>query len=309
MLSRRFALSGLTASLLAALLQNAQAQVVVGLRITVAPPILPTYVQPPLPAIGYIWTPGYWAYGDAGYYWVPGVWVQPPSVGVLWTPGYWGWNDGVYVFNHGYWGPHVGFYGGVNYGYGYTGFGFAGGEWRGGAFAYNSAYNNFGGTHVTNVYNHTVVVNNSNRYSFNGPGGVAARPTEQEQSFSHEQHVEATADQQRHFAAAAAEPSLRASANGGRPPIAAVTRPGEFHGAGVVAARTNAGAERPNTQRAAPARSTAAPRAQVPRAQAPRAQAPHPQAQRAQAPRAEAAPRAAARPAARPAGRPEEHKG
>ena len=31
----------------------------------------------------------------------------------------------------GYWGPHVGYYGGVNYGFGYMGVGFAGGAWRG----------------------------------------------------------------------------------------------------------------------------------------------------------------------------------
>jgi WXXGXW repeat (2 copies) len=48
-------------------------------------------VQPEIPAPGYIWTPGYWAYGTDGYYWVPGTWVQPPAVGLLWTPGYWGW--------------------------------------------------------------------------------------------------------------------------------------------------------------------------------------------------------------------------
>ena len=32
------------------------------LSITIAPPALPVYVQPPIPAPGYIWTPGYWAY-------------------------------------------------------------------------------------------------------------------------------------------------------------------------------------------------------------------------------------------------------
>ena len=86
------------------------------IAITVAPPELPVYEQPALPAPGYIWTPGYWAYGSEGYFWVPGTWVQPPSVGLLWTPGYWGWRDGVYGWNAGYWGPHIGFYGGVNYG-------------------------------------------------------------------------------------------------------------------------------------------------------------------------------------------------
>ena len=39
----------------------------------------------------------------------------------------------------GYWGPHVGYYGGVNYGFGYMGIGFAGGVWAGGAFRYNTA--------------------------------------------------------------------------------------------------------------------------------------------------------------------------
>jgi len=71
--------------------------------ITIAPPVLPVYVQPALPGPGYIWTPGYWAYGDDGYYWVPGTWVLPPAVGVLWTPGYWGWHDGIYAWNAGYW--------------------------------------------------------------------------------------------------------------------------------------------------------------------------------------------------------------
>ena len=96
-----------------------------------APPPLPEYEQPPAPADGYLWTPGYWGYGGGGYYWVPGTWVQPPTVGVLWTPGYWGFAGGVYGFHAGYWGPHIGFYGGVNYGYGYVGVGFAGGRWEG----------------------------------------------------------------------------------------------------------------------------------------------------------------------------------
>src|ERR1700733_7359040 len=83
-------------------------QVGISVNITIAPPALPIYVQPPIPAVGYIWVPGYWAYGDDGYYWVPGTWIQPPEAGLLWTPGWWGWNNGVYVFNEGYWGPTVG---------------------------------------------------------------------------------------------------------------------------------------------------------------------------------------------------------
>jgi hypothetical protein len=98
---------------------SAQIAVGIGISVHVAPPVLPVYVQPPCPVEGYLWTPGYWAWGPAGYYWVPGVWMRPPAVGVLWTPGYWGYAGGVYGWHAGYWGPHIGFYGGVNYGFGY----------------------------------------------------------------------------------------------------------------------------------------------------------------------------------------------
>ena len=100
------------------------------IAVDIAPPPLPVYDQPPIPAPGYIWTPGYWTWDDdTGYYWVPGTWVLPPEPALLWTPGYWGWNDGVYAFHEGYWGPEVGFYGGVSYGFGYTGEGYEGGYW------------------------------------------------------------------------------------------------------------------------------------------------------------------------------------
>ncbi len=125
----------------------------------IPPPALPVYEQPPIPAPGYIWTPGYWSYASAGYYWVPGTWVLPPTAGLLWTPGYWGWSNGVYAFNAGFWGLTVGFYGGINYGFGYNGHGYWGGRWDNGHFAYNRAVNNFGGVHITNVYNRTVINN------------------------------------------------------------------------------------------------------------------------------------------------------
>ena len=49
-------------------------------------------------------------------------------------------------------GRHVGFYGGVNYGFGYGGSGYEGGRWDNGQFAYNRTVNNFGSVRVTNVY-------------------------------------------------------------------------------------------------------------------------------------------------------------
>jgi len=195
-----------------------------------APPALPVYVQPVAPGDGYMWTPGYWAYGPAGYYWVPGVWVRPPQVGVLWTPGYWGWGGGAFIFHEGYWGPHIGFYGGVNYGFGYGGVGFEGGYWHGGVFAYNRSVSNV--TNVTNVYNKTVVVNNVsvNRVSYNGgTGGINAQASASEQAAIREQHVAATGEQTAHIQAAASDRSQLASVNGGRPQMAAARTAGEYH--------------------------------------------------------------------------------
>jgi len=196
----------------------ASVSVAIGISVGTPPPVLPVYTQPVCPGPGYIWTPGYWAYGPAGYYWVPGVWVVAPAVGMLWTPPYWGWSGGAYVFHAGYWGPHVGFYGGVNYGFGYTGVGFAGGEWRGGVFAYNRAVTNVNVTNVTNVYNRTVVVNNYNRVSYNGgTGGIVARPTAQEQMAANERHFGPTVNQTAHEQAMRADRNQLASVNGGRP--------------------------------------------------------------------------------------------
>jgi hypothetical protein len=210
-----------------------------GADITIAPPELPVYDQPPLPAPGYIWSPGYWAYGTDGYYWVPGTWVLPPAVGLLWTPGYWGWRDGFYVWNAGYWGPHIGFYGGVNYGFGYTGVGFLGGRWHDGVFAYNRAVNNFGSVHVTNVYDETVVNNiNVTRVSYNGGnGGLTARPTAQEQAAAQERHIAPTGEQIQHQQMASTNKALLDSQNHGRPTIAATVKPTAFTGTGVMAAR------------------------------------------------------------------------
>lgn len=198
--------------------------------VTIAPPVLPVYTQPLCPGDGYLWNPGYWAYGEAGYYWVPGVWVRPPQVGLLWTPGYWGWGGGVYVFHAGYWGPHVGFYGGVNYGFGYGGSGFYGGRWEGGRFAYNTAVVNVNTTVIHNTYVDRTVINHNtvyNRTSFNGGmGGIQARPSVQEASFARENHFEATAEQQSHMQMARNDRSNLVSVNGGHPTNAALPRVG-----------------------------------------------------------------------------------
>lgn len=229
---------GLGACVLTAL-HPAHAQVSIGISIDVEPPPLPIYAQPVIPASGYMWVPGYWAWSDdVGYYWIPGTWVLPPDTGLLWTPGYWGWNDGAYVFYAGYWGPHIGFYGGVNYGFGYTSDGYEGGYWRGGNFFYNTSVNNVSNVSITNVYTKTVVVNNTSNVSYNGgAGGTTARPTPEQLAAAKEHHVAATPEQTRHAEAAAKDPALSLSNNHGHPAVAATPHPGQFKGPGIIAAR------------------------------------------------------------------------
>ena len=80
-----------TVALAFALLLTSQAsQAYIGISVTIAPPELPVYEQPPIPGPGYMWTPGYWAWDEdeGDYYWVPGAWVSAPEPGLLWTPGY-----------------------------------------------------------------------------------------------------------------------------------------------------------------------------------------------------------------------------
>jgi hypothetical protein len=203
------------------------------------PPPLPAYDQPPIPAPGYLWTPGYWAWNNYDYYWVPGTWVEPPRPGLLWTPGYWGFVDGIYAFHRGYWGEHVGFYGGVAYGFGYAGNGYEGGRWDNGHFFYNRVVNNFGTVHVANVYEKTIVNNQVNsRVSFNGGnGGIQARPTPAEATVAREQHVPPTQTQVNHARTASMNGALFQSTNHGKPMISATSRPATFNGLGVVHAK------------------------------------------------------------------------
>ena len=230
----------------------AQAQISVDVRVDVAPPPLPYYEQPAIPADGYLWVPGYWAWDPVAvdYYWVPGTWVEPPQRELLWTPAYWGWNEGRYVFYPGYWGHEVGFYGGIDYGYGYNGDGYYGGRWNNGAFFYNRTVNNVENVRITNIYNETVVVHNtSTRVSFNGGnGGIAARPTPQQEAFGRERHVEATPVQRQQVETASKDRSLFSKQNHGEPAIAATPRAGVFQGAGVVRGSRTPIAARPGDE-------------------------------------------------------------
>lgn len=194
-----------------------------------APPPLPDYQQPQCPADGYLWQPGYWAYSvpDHDYYWVPGVWVAPPAPEMLWTPPYWAYDNAVFVFHPGYWGATVGFYGGINYGCGYTGVGFIGGGWHGNVFRYNTAVVRVNTRVVRNTYVDRAAVAGRpvviNHISFNGRGGVSARPTTVEMEAMRQQHVRPTVEQIRNVQVARADRAQFVSANAGRP--TAVARP------------------------------------------------------------------------------------
>lgn len=241
----RFALSALVLALLAPLAARSQ----VSVSINIGPPPLLVYVQPPVPGEGYIWTPGYWSWSpqDRDYYWVPGTWVLAPAPGYLWTPGYWGFEGGGYLWHLGYWADHVGFYGGINYGYGYTGNGYQGGRWDHNVFNYNRAVNNVNPGVVHHIYNSRVVDNNQvRRVSFNGgPGGIAARPNAAQLQVQRAPHTEPTANQIEHERTALTTPTQRATAARGAPQVAATPRPSAFTEPGVVHSRNDAGARQP----------------------------------------------------------------
>ena len=203
----------------------------ISLTVSIAPPPLPVYAQPPIPDEGYIWTPGYWAWdpniGD--YIWVPGTWVLPPAEGMLWTPGYWGFIDGAYIWHRGYWGHHVGYYGGINYGHGYIGSGYAGGRWERGRFRYNTAVNNIPSGRAHYVYRAPVPERASHYESFNGGAShYRNAPTASERRLENVQHHEPTQQQSEHERRSIAIPEQRMSHNHGMPPTAATPRPGGF---------------------------------------------------------------------------------
>ncbi|HEX4030829.1 MAG TPA: hypothetical protein VHX20_10730 [Terracidiphilus sp.] len=273
---------------------------------TEAPPPLPEYQQPPCPGDGYIWTPGYWYYGSSGYYWVPGAWVQAPYQEALWTPGYWAYANNRYVFFHGYWGPHIGFYGGINYGFGYAGLGYQGGYWQGGHFLYNRAANNINERVVHNVYNRTIVHTTVvNRVSYNGGGGgIRVRPRPAELVALREPHAQPMRTQMTIRHDASQNRAQFASANHGRPaqfiaqrPVAAdhnvkPVRNTRLHNLpplerpGVAAHPAPAAAMRPEQNRAVPNRAVpnrAVPNHTVPnRGQPNRAEPVHPEPNHAQ---------------------------
>jgi hypothetical protein len=288
----------------------ASSQAGVFISVNFGPPVLPVYVQPVCPQPGLMWTPGYWGYGPDGYFWVPGAWVPAPYAGALWTPGYWGWSNGLYVFNPGYWGLHVGYYGGINYGFGYGGIGFAGGMWRGGVFAYNTAVVHVGGGfHSVYVDRAAVdrgfVARDSHVAFSGGPGGINHPANAQERTFAHEAHTPATSFQTQHESAARTDRTAYARNNGGHPANLAASRPLAAEAHTAPAAGRAAGVGRaPGASNAMRANTGAGARSTQTRTTTPsrRAAPARPAAQS----RSNAAPKSNPRPAAKP--KPEGHE-
>jgi hypothetical protein len=173
--------------------------------------------------------------------------VPAPAVGLYWTPGYWGFAGAGYLWYPGYWGPTVGFYGGINYGFGYFGVGYVGGFWAGSTFAYNGAVTNVNTTVVKNVYYNGTVIHHGtvggvtgttggaaarrgtaagSRVSFNGGhGGTTAKPTAAQHVAASQRRFGATPTQVKHAAAAGANRNNLVAFNHGKPPVTSTRRP------------------------------------------------------------------------------------
>jgi len=196
-----------------------------------------------------------------------------PYIDALWTPPYWEFYGGRYHRHRGYWGRHIGFYGGINYGYGYTGLGFHGGYWSQGAFVYNQATANVDPGVVRYVYRHSVVNSTpTNAVSYyGGSGGITRAPTQAELVVRSETRVALLPAQIEHARMAAADRSLLAAENRGRPPMPVLVRP--------LATTYRAPAPLPRSwqREAAQQAPRAAPAANVPPRGEPPAPAPAPQ--------------------------------
>jgi hypothetical protein len=134
----------------------------------------------------------------------------------------------------------VGYYGGINYGYGYGGVGYEGGRWEGNRFLYNTSVNNVNAAVIHSTYSAPVTSGSENHVSSNGGnGGVEARPTPQQEAYAKEQHVGPVAAQTQQMQAARNNPALFASANQGKPPIASELPSHNFNPPSTGNAATN----------------------------------------------------------------------
>lgn len=70
--------------------------------VMVAPPPPQVEIRSPLPAAGYVWLGGYWAWRGSSHYWVSGHWeAQRPDH--YWVPHGWVSGGGGWRLNQGHW--------------------------------------------------------------------------------------------------------------------------------------------------------------------------------------------------------------
>lgn len=88
----------------AALPTAARAAVDVDLVVQVPPPPL-RYEPVPPPRVGYVWTPGYWAWRNNAHVWVGGTWVASRP-GYVYRQPAWVQRDGKWHYARGGWARH-----------------------------------------------------------------------------------------------------------------------------------------------------------------------------------------------------------
>ena len=74
-----------------------------GVYVNTAPPAPIHEVVTVAPAIGMVWTPGFWAWTGVRYQWTAGRWAHPPEGRSQWQPGYWQHTPRGHVYVPGAW--------------------------------------------------------------------------------------------------------------------------------------------------------------------------------------------------------------
>ncbi|MBS1801074.1 MAG: YXWGXW repeat-containing protein [Acidobacteria bacterium] len=93
----------LLGGLLAAATFGAPAFGQISVYIGTPPPPIRYETPPPMPEVGYVWMPGYWAPYGGRYVWAPGRWSRPPYYGAAWRQGGWDHDGRGWRYREGYW--------------------------------------------------------------------------------------------------------------------------------------------------------------------------------------------------------------
>ena len=160
--------------------------------------VLPVYGQPICPGDGFLWTPATGRMTTASPITTgcQACWFRRRKSVSCGRRKAGGWGDGGYFFNEGYWGPTVGFYGGINYGFGYYGEGYGGGPWNNGHFFYNRSVNNINVVNIHNVYNERELRSTTSTASAITEGQVGSRRVQQRSKLqANQRHIPAVAAQ------------------------------------------------------------------------------------------------------------------